>query len=333
MKRKLWSLAGALALALVPCIGTAQTDVYHQQWTKDLKGKTIAYVPVASGLALTDIWGQTMADYAEHAGMKFTTHDPGFDTQREVQILTSLIAQHPDVIIAHNPDVQSLANVLKRAVEAGIYVIQVNMGSKFPSAAFVGVDPVELGTKMATAVVNACGGPSARSHKIALMNGVVTSAYSLGIMQGAKAVFDQHKDITIVSDQAANWTSKIAHDKAATVLQAHSDLCAYMGWWSGQDQGIAQAAEQAGLQGKVKVFTTGGGEPPACDYIRDGKFYETFSYQAEKQAIQMVTLAEFLLQSGIKPGNVHTTIYTPIVSYTKDNITPTACTKVKKAKS
>ncbi|HUB15866.1 MAG TPA: substrate-binding domain-containing protein, partial [Acetobacteraceae bacterium] len=132
----------------------------------------------------------------------------------------------------------------------------------------------------------------------------------------------------IVSNQAANWDTKIAHDKAATVLQAHPDLCAYMGWWSGQDSGIAQAVRQAGLQGKVKIFTTGGGEPPACEYLKQGLFYEDFIYPATLQADQMMAVSEMLLQSGTKPGTLHVAIYTPIVPTTAKNVTATSCTPV-----
>jgi ABC-type sugar transport system substrate-binding protein len=143
-------------------------------------------------------------------------------------------------------------------------------------------------------------------------------------------VFKKHPDIEIVSNQAANWDSKTAHDKAATVLQAHPDLCAYMGWWSGQDSGIAQAVKQAGLLDKVKVFTTGGGEPPACDYLKEGLFYADYSYHATLQAHQMMTMVKFLLQSHQKPGSFRTAIYSPVYELTKETVKPDSCTELSK---
>src|SRR5699024_5988873 len=122
-----------------------------------------------------------MKKEAEARGIKFTIHDPDFNAQREVQISSSLLPRHPDVMIVHNPNVTVLANGLKKAEKAVIYVIQVNMASKYRTDAFVGIDPEEDGRKMAKSVVDACGGPDARSHKVALMVGETTSAYSIGI--------------------------------------------------------------------------------------------------------------------------------------------------------
>jgi len=306
------------------------TEQLQKQFDKDVVGKKIVYIPVSYSVPLTRIWGETMEREAKALGMKFEVRDPDFNTQREEQLLSAMIAQHPDVLIVHNPNVQVLAPALRRAEQAGIYTIQVNMASKYKTDAFVGVQPNQLGAKMAAGVVRACGGSDARSHKIALMNGEVTSAYSLGIMQGAMSVFDKHPEIKIISKQAANWDTKTAHDKAATVLQAHPDLCAYMGWWSGQDVGIAQAVNQADLAGKVKVFTTGGGEPPACKYLEKGLFYEDYSYQAAHQAHQMMAVVKFLLQTHAKPGTFKTAIYSPVVMLNKDTVKPDSCTQISK---
>jgi ribose transport system substrate-binding protein len=101
-----------------------------------------------------------------------------------------------------------------------------------------------------------------------------------------------------------------------------------MGWWSGQDSGIAQAVKQAGLLGKVKIITTDGGEPPACEYLKAGLFYEDFIYPATLQADQMMSTAELLLQSHAKPGTMHVAIYSPVAPTTAENVTPTSCTPV-----
>ncbi len=334
MKRLLGGMMTLVAGAALACIGAgtaaAQGNTAQQlleQWNKDVVGKTVVYIPVAYSVPLTRIWGERMQMIADRLGIKFQVRDPNFDTQREEQLLEAEIGQHPDVLIVHNPNVQVLAPALQRAENAGIYVIQINMASRYKSDAFIGVQPNELGVEMADAVVKACDAPGS-SHKIALMDGEVTSAYSLGIMEGATSVFKQHADIQIVSNQAANWDSKTAHDKAATVLQAHPDLCGYMGWWSGQDSGIAQAVKQAGLSGKVKIFTTDGGEPPACQYLKEGLFYEDFIYPAVLQADQMMSTAVTLLQSHTKPGTMHLAIFSPVNPTTAENVTPTSCTEL-----
>jgi ribose transport system substrate-binding protein len=334
MRRLLGGMMALAALAAPVCLGPGMAAAQgntaqelQEQWKKDVAGKTVVYIPVAYSVPLTRIWGERMQMIADRLGIKFQVRDPNFNTQREEQLLTAEIGQHPDVLIVHNPNVQVLAPALRQAENAGIYVIQINMASRYKSDAFIGVQPNELGAQMADAVVKACGGPGS-SHKIALMDGEVTSAYSLGIMEGAMSVFNKHSDIQIVSNQAANWDSKTAHDKSATVLQAHPDLCGYMGWWSGQDSGIAQAVKQAGLLGKVKIFTTDGGEQPACQYLKEGLFYEDFIYPAVLQADQMMSTAVTLLQSHTKPGTMHVAIFSPVIPTTADTVTPTSCTEL-----
>lgn len=297
-----------------------------EEWTSAVHGKWIVYSAQAND-TLEHLYIQEMAKDAKALGMKFTYYDSGFNSQVQQQTIQSLIPKKPDILIVHDPDVTVLQNVLKQAQEAGIPVIQINMTSNTRTDAFVGVNPVDDGRLMAEAALDNCTGPNARSNKVALMNGAVTSSYSMGIQAGILEVLKAHK-IEVVSDQAADWDPQKAHDKAATVLQAHPDICAYIGRWSGQDFGIAKAVQQAGLAGKVRVITTDGGEPPVCDYIRDGLIYADVSYQARMQATQMITMAQYLLQAKLKPGSIKATLYTPLKVLTKSSLTADSCTPV-----
>lgn len=299
-----------------------------EEWNADVHGKWIVYSAQAND-TLEHLYIQEMAKDAKALGMKFTYYDSGFNAQVQQQTIQSLIPQKPDILIVHDPDVTVLQNVLKQAQAAGIPVIQINMTSNTRTDAFVGVNPVDDGRLMANAALDGCTGPNARSNKVALMNGAVTSSYSMGIQAGIMEVLKAHK-LEVVSDQAADWDPQKAHDKAATVLQAHPDLCAYIGRWSGQDFGIAKAVQQAGLSGKVRVITTDGGEPPVCDYIKEGLIYADVSYQARMQATQMITMAQYLLQAKGKPGSVKATLYTPLKVLTKSTLTPDSCTTVEK---
>lgn len=325
--------AVATAVFVLGSVGTSAAyesplQKAHEAWKKEVQGKSVVYFEQAND-TLEHLWVQEMAKQAKSLGLKFTYYDSGFNAQVEQQQIASVIPQHPDVMIVHDPNVTVLQNVLKQAQKAGIYVIQANMTSNTRTDAFVGNNPEQTGRLMAGIAVNLCTVPGARSNKVAIMNGAVTSSYSMGIQSGIMSVLKKHK-IDIVSDQAANWSPTTAHDKAATVLQAHPDLCAYIGRWSGQDFGIAQAVKQAGLKGKVQVITTGGGEPPVCQYIKNGLIYADVSYQARIQATQMMTLVQYLLQTGQPAGTVKATVYTPLKVLTKKTLTPRSCTPVEK---
>src|SRR6185437_15256111 len=159
-----------------------------------LAGKTIAFVPVTMGIDLTEGWAAVMKQQADRLGMKFEIRDPHFSADAGAQALTSLISEKPDVIVVHNPDVQSYARLLKKAEEAGIYVVQVNMRSSYSTDVFVGADYVGMGEKIGQRLVDKCSPANGGSGKVAITQGVLTAAASVYQMQGINNVLSQHSD-------------------------------------------------------------------------------------------------------------------------------------------
>jgi ribose transport system substrate-binding protein len=289
-----------------------------------VKGKTLAWVPVGLGVPLTDEWTYVMQTRAEALGMKFIVRDPNWDSQAEARVVSSLIAEHPDVLVLHNPDVQLLASQIEQAQKAGIFVIQVNMVSNYKSDAYVGADWETLGSRVANDIVKDCG--PGTSGKVQIIEGPKTSGASLDQLRGAKTVFDQHSEIKIVSDQSGgNWDPSEAHNLASTVLQANPDLCAIYGFWGVMTNGAAQAVKEAGLAGKVKVYASGGGSPINCQNLQQGLFHEFVYYDAPLQAQQVVDISNQLLQSGLKPGDVHWASYTPLQIWTAAQASQATC--------
>ena len=72
-------------------------------------------------------------------GIKLEVRDANFKSDVQLQAVSELIDEHPDVLIVQNPNVTLLAKELKRAMDAGIYVVQVNMASNTLTDAYVGV--------------------------------------------------------------------------------------------------------------------------------------------------------------------------------------------------
>src|ERR1700712_1734198 len=165
----------ATALAALT-IGTAvvnaaddMTDPYSAPALESLKGKKIAYLPISIGFDLAQAWGGVVKTEAERYGMTFTSQDPNWNTDAMAQAFTSLIAAKPDVIVTQNPDINSLARLLKRANDAGIYVIQVNMQGANQTDSFVGPDFIAIGEQEAEIVGKGCGKAAGKSGKIAIV--------------------------------------------------------------------------------------------------------------------------------------------------------------------
>ena len=310
--------AGLFALAQ-PALaqGKGLDEPFRAGYYKALKGKVVAYVPVAMSFDLAQGWLAGLKKELEPLGVKVIVRDPNWSTSAGAQAITTLISEKPDVIIAHNPDVQTYARLLKKAEESGIDVVQINMRSSYPTTVFVGADWVEVGEKATEAVVNACKG---KSDKIAIMQGQLSAAASAYTLKGVENVLAKHPEVKVVSSQAADWDAAKAKGIAQTVLKQHPDLCGYVGFWDGMDIGTAAAIKEAGLTGKVFLATSGGGEQKgACDQVKSGAFDLDLSYDVPTQASNMAAMIKWLLVSGTKPGSEKASIYTTLIPITKAN--------------
>lgn len=287
------------------------------------KGKRVAYVPVAMGFDLTEGWAAGLKEALEPLGITFDIRDPNWNTDAGAQVITALISEKPDVIVVHNPDVQSYARLLKRAEEAGIYVVQVNMRSSYSTDVFVGADYVGMGERIGQRLVDVCSPDKGKSGKVAITQGVLTAAASIYQMQGIKNVLSQHPEIQLVSNQAADWDSTKAKNIAATVIQQHPDLCAITGFWDVMDIGTAAAIKESGKD--VYLLTQGGGNRMVCDNLENGTFSEAVVYFVPGQARDMASMIKFLLQHGQAPGATRTTLFTPLDFLTKENMTAASC--------
>jgi ribose transport system substrate-binding protein len=316
-----------LATAVTLCAGAAFAqgidDPTREPYYSAFEGKRVAYIPVAMGFDLTEGWAAGLKEALEPLGMTIDIRDPNWSTDAGAQAITSLISEKPDVIVVHNPDVQSYARLLRRAEEAGIYVVQVNMRSSYSTDAFIGADYVGMGQRIGERLVEVCSPANGGSGKVAITQGVLTAAASVYQMQGIQNVLSQHDDIQIVSNQAADWDGTKAKNIAATVIQQHPDLCAITGFWDVMDVGTAAAIKESGKD--VYLLTQGGGNQMACDGLANGTYSEVVVYHVPGQARDMATMIKHLIQQGQPAGTTKTTLFTPLDFVTKDNMTPASC--------
>ena len=333
-----WLLAWAAfalascALLTVPLVARAQEEVgtktareLRADFDKAVKGKTIAFLPIALGIPLQDEWDQVIRTQAEYNGMKYVVRDPNNNPSAMLQALTALVNDKPDVIVVQNPSVTLLMKELKRAEQQGTHVIQMNMSSNYKSDAFVGADWVEIGRMLAEDVVKQCGTGSGKSGKVQIVQGELTAAASVDQIGGIMEVFKKDPAIKVVSNQAANWDANNALNITSTVIQQNPDLCASVGFWGIMQSGAAQAIRNAGKIDQVKVYASVEGSQLDCDQLTQGNFYKVLSYTAGIQGQQAIDAAVNLLQGGAKPGATHDLYYTRPVWLDKSNATGGNC--------
>jgi ribose transport system substrate-binding protein len=296
-------------------------DPRRADYFKTFEGKTIAFVPVTMGIDLTEGWAAVLKQQADRLGMKLEIRDPHFSADAGAQAITSLISEKPDVLIVHNPDVQSYARLLKRAEEAGIHVVQINMRSNYNSDAYVGADWIGIGEAEAQAIVDKCG--PGTSGKVAVLQGQPTSGSDSGMMKGAANVFSKHPEIKVVANQAGEWDATKAHAVISTVIQQNPDLCGVVGFWDVMDLGAAAAIKESGK--KIALVTSGGGEQMACDNVKKGVFDEEIAYNVLQQGRDLNDVVATVLESGLPAGKEKVVLYSPQLIISKETLHPGLC--------
>ena len=316
-------VAVALSLVGMTVAATAggMDDPRRADYFKTFEGKTIAFVPSLMGIDLTEGWASVMRQQADRLHMKFEIRDPHLSSDAGAQAITSLIAEKPDILVAHNLDVQSYAKLLKRAEEAGIHVIQVSMRSNYNSDAYVGADWIAIGEAEANAAIAKCG--PGTSGKVAVLEGQPTAGSDSGMEKGVENVLATHPEIKMVSNQAANWDATKAQGIISTVIQQNPDLCAVIGFWDVMDLGAAAAIKDSGKP--IALVTSGGAEQMACDNVAKGVFDTEIGYHVLDEGRDLNDAIAMILEAGLPAGKQKIVLYSPQLVINKDTLRSGMC--------
>jgi ribose transport system substrate-binding protein len=321
-------LATCAALAMTAGIASGQEGIDNANrnaYLKSLAGKRVIYIP----LELRDnaaAWYKALRQQAGQLGYTVDVRDPNWNTEVGARALSTAISEKADLVVLQNPDVQSYAKLIKKAQDAGIKVIQINMESLTQSDTYVGADWVGIGYVGGSEIAKRCSGHNGPSNKVAIVTGVPTSSIDLYQMYGFhKAIKELAPDIQIVSQQAAGYDATKAHGIMSSVLQRNPDLCATFGVWDGQDAGVAAAVKEAGKSNQVFVVTSGGGNQTSCEKVKDGLFSLFIEYDARMQGAALNVQVAELLQSKANAGANPVVYYGPNYLVTKANLTPESC--------
>lgn len=324
------SIVKSLLTALLSCF--LATSALSQEFISDqlrqpaldaVKGKTVVFVPMAMSFDLPAGWAAVMQQEAKALGYKLDIRDSNWSTDTGNRAISQAIIEKPDVLVVQNPDVSSYARLLRRAEQAGIKVIQVNMSSTYQTSAFVGADFYGIGLNAAKRLAEVCGKSKGKSGKVAVIEGPVTAAASVFQHNG---FFDGMKDpseITVVSTQSADWDPSKARSITQTVIQQHPDLCGVVGYWDVMDAGTGAAIQESGRD--IYLVTSGGGNETACQGLENGTFDEVISYDVPGQGRDINTAIKVLLQAQASESALKFSLYSPNTSITKETLNASSC--------
>lgn len=220
---------------------------------------------------------------AKKRGIELTVLDAKFDPLRQVEQVQNVLQQHRYDALAVIPlDYTTLCPILtKQAPSEGVVVVtnDITMCGRVtnegPEAAPPGI-LAQTGFPAATDAnrdffkeVAARRGPG--KHVGALLVGPEGNSSSEGTVKGLEEVQEEIKgELEVPYVIYTDFTSPGALAKTQTLLQAHPEIDTIMTNYSDETIGVVKAVEEAGLEGKVKVYDQGGSSP-VVKLIKEGK--------------------------------------------------------------
>jgi ribose transport system substrate-binding protein len=164
----------------------------------------------------------------------------GEDVEAQIAAMDNMIALGVDAIILNAATPTGFDAVIRRAADAGIVVVSFDNIVTAPEAVLVNEDQVEFGRVMAEDLVERMGG----AGNVVMVNGVPGTSVDTDRNTGAKEVFSEYPDISIIAELEGQWGSGVAQQVMADFLATQPEIDGV--WIQGGGPGVIQAFDDAG---------------------------------------------------------------------------------------
>ena len=232
------------------------------------------------------------------------------DVDAQIAAIENLITQKVDIIIIAPANSVALAPVAKKAVDAGITV--VNMDVAFDPKAladngltglpYVGPDN-RIGSKLAgDALAKSLG----KGGKVLILEGVSGADNATQRTNGFK---DAVKDggLTLIDSVNADWETEKANTVTTNELTAHPDIQGIMCDNDSMVLGAVKAVEAAGKLGKIQIVGFDN-IAPVQDLIKKGSVLATVDQFSTVQAVDAMQVGLRMLKGEKVTGWVKTDV-------------------------
>lgn len=328
--KKVFTLLLALCMSctLLTACGSSETDDSatenersDDQLYMDTASKTfkVGFITHQFGHTVPVAWEEGMKRELEHyLNVDFKAFDGEASAETQVAIMEDLINQEYDLIFLQSADAAALADSVKSAEEAGIYVITLNLDVNTIHAAQIQMTDYEAGVIVADKIAEEIGGKG----KVCILQSPAGATLGVQRAQGfIDRVSEAYPDIEIIAQQNAEWNKDTAFDVMNTWMQQFDQIDAVYGVNDSMAQGAALAAQAAGRLDEMVIWGADG-DSEALSYIEDGLQTGTIYTNCYDQGATAVRVGMWLLSSGLDTSAY---TYTPVIkiapiAVTSDNV-------------
>jgi len=255
-------------------------------------------------------------DRCDELGFDLTIHDGQNDVSRQIEAIENFIAQGMDIVIVSPYDAAAFDDVLKKAHDAGIIVINGNQECTGYKDAFITVPEYEYGYTIGVEAGKWIADKLDGKAEVAVLDAPELEA----VIQRANGIIDGiHEyapDAEIVAQQAAIEAEK-GMAAMETAFQAHPDIQVVVGV---NDAGALGAYEAVMAAGKASdTFFVGGCDATeeALKNISDGTIYRATVDSAPYETGKLFVDTALKVQES---GSIEDTIAASMKIVNTDNV-------------
>ncbi len=231
------------------------------------------------------------------------------DLTAQVNLVEQMISRGVDAIVIAPADSKALAPVLKRAVDAGIIVVNIDnkldeevLGQFDLDIPFAGPNN-RTGARM---VGEAVAERLQAGDRVAIIEGIPTAYNAIQRRRGFEDAVEA-AGLEIVSSQSGSWEMAKGNTVAAAILGEHPEVKALLCANDSMALGAVQAVRAAGLEGEVLVagFDNIGAVRPL---IESGAIAATADQHAGDLAVFGIEAALDILAGEARPEDRETPV-------------------------
>ena len=235
------------------------------------------------------------------------------DTSSQIRIVEQMIVSKVDALVIAPADSKALVPVLKKAMDAGIVVVNIDnqldagvLKSKNLEVPFVGPD----NRKGAALVGEYLAKQLQPGAQVGIIEGVPTTSNAQQRTAGFKDAMAAAK-MNVVSVQSGNWEIDKGNAVASAMLNEYPDLKALLAGNDSMALGAVSAVRAAGKAGQVKVvgYDNINAIKPM---LKDGRVLATADQFAARQAVFGIEAALKKLKGEKVETNDKGVIETPV---------------------
>ena len=257
-------------------------------------------------------WKYEQDAAANNVDLTFVQADGYENVEKQINLVQDFISAEMDAIIIAAVDAQALVNVIGRAVDAGIPVIEVNNLTRSDrSYVKIKSDDYEMGRRQAGLMNKALGGKG----KVVMINAPGGTTLAVRGQGFRETVEKEYPGIEILAEQfvpsdPARCTA-VMEDFIQTYPEMNGVFC-----WS-DTAGIAAASVATAQSSQITITAMDANNIALRDFIRAGVIYGTVA----QQPMVLAHLSfEYALKAVRGEDNPVKNVFADIIDVTGDNI-------------